>query len=448
MEDVNGRFVLTFPIKTELYQEHILEKRFRIGERLYNRFLDFEFKKYREMTKTRKYRKAVDDILFLSKEIRESIDKNALKDLKAKRREAYQVIYDIKKEHSWSKFGFSGDMKRFRGHYKTNLSSQICNDLAVRCFNAFERVETENWTSLLKGEEPKSFVHFKRANTLRTLSGQQNTNGIRCLDTNDEYRKMIYWQGLTFFIQLDKKLSYDWEAFRNKICYCAIKRNKIKGKWHYYVQVIFKGNVPTSFDKVTGEVKHQLGKGHVGLYFQATKLTVATKSKSKVYNLTQVDEESEKHKNELLTLMANSRRAMNPDNYNEDGSSKKGRLRWTYSNRYKTYRDEVNEIYRKQDEKRKLMQEVIANEILSMGDSFSCNDMSFKFLQRKVGREIQTASPATLKSTLERKLGYHELELNKFSYSVLNEKMENENIDKSENIKVAQMICAMDANGE
>lgn len=230
MSDTKERFVLTFPIKTELWEEHILEKRFRIGERLYNQFLEFEINKYREMTKTRKYRKAVEDIVSLSNQIRSTKDKAELKTLKAKRKDANQVIYDIKKDFNWSKFGFSGDMKQFRGHYKKNLSSQICNSLAARCFSAFENVESENWTSLLKGEEPKSFVHYKRAHSLRTLSGQQNTNGIRCVDTDDEYRKKILWQGLTFYIHLNKKSTYDWQAFRNDIAYCSIKRNKIKGK--------------------------------------------------------------------------------------------------------------------------------------------------------------------------------------------------------------------------
>lgn len=42
VEITSGRFILTLPLKTELYQEHILEKRFRLGEQLYNKFLNFE----------------------------------------------------------------------------------------------------------------------------------------------------------------------------------------------------------------------------------------------------------------------------------------------------------------------------------------------------------------------------------------------------------------------
>ena len=36
MSDAKGRYILTLPLKTEVYQEHILEKRFRLGEHLYN----------------------------------------------------------------------------------------------------------------------------------------------------------------------------------------------------------------------------------------------------------------------------------------------------------------------------------------------------------------------------------------------------------------------------
>lgn len=441
MNEEKGRFILTFPLKTESFQEHILYKRFRIGERLYNKFLNYEIKKYREMTKSKKYRKALETIICLSNEIRNCKDKTEIKNLKAERKEAYQIIYDIKKANNWSKFGFSGDMKRFRGHYKKNLNSQICNNLAVRCFNAFEKVESENMVALLKGEEPTSFVHFKRKNSLKTLCGQQNTNGIRCVKTEKDNVYKIVWQGLNFVLDVSKYSNYTWQAFRKEICYCAIKRVMMKGKYHYYVQITFKGKVPTAYDKVTGEVKHPLGNGNVGLYFQAKTLTaVSSNGTKKHFNLIIKDEDKEKRLKELQTLMAHSRRALNPDNYNEDGTNKEGKLYWKISKRYRRYRVELGEIYRKQDEQKKLMQEHIANEIISMGNAFACNDMSFKFLQSKVGKTIQTASPAMLKTTIDRKLGYHDVEIRKIQYSILNEEFSKKNIEKNQNLEVASLL--------
>lgn len=96
-----GRYILTLPLKTELYQEHILEKRFRLGEELYNKFLSYEKKKYYEMTKRRDYRDAQSLIKDLTMQINE-LDKKSDKskeskklsqDLKKKRKEQYDAIY-------------------------------------------------------------------------------------------------------------------------------------------------------------------------------------------------------------------------------------------------------------------------------------------------------------------------------------------------------------------
>ena len=95
MSDVKGRYILTLPLKTEVYQEHILEKRFRLGEHLYNNFLSFEKKKYYEMTKRRDYRDAQNLIKELTVQIN-SLDRQANKS-----KESKQLIwYYVKKKDS------------------------------------------------------------------------------------------------------------------------------------------------------------------------------------------------------------------------------------------------------------------------------------------------------------------------------------------------------------
>ncbi len=110
MSDVKGRYILTLPLKTEVYQEHILEKRFRLGEHLYNNFLSFEKKKYYEMTKRRDYRDAQNLIKELTVQIN-SLDRQAnkskeskqlIQELKKQRKEQYDIIYNIKKMFDWS----------------------------------------------------------------------------------------------------------------------------------------------------------------------------------------------------------------------------------------------------------------------------------------------------------------------------------------------------------
>lgn len=450
MSDVKGRYILTLPLKTEVYQEHILEKRFRLGEHLYNNFLSFEKKKYYEMTKRRDYRDAQNLIKELTVQIN-SLDRQAnkskeskqlIQELKEQRKEQYDIIYNIKKMFDWSEFGFTKDIKRYRRYYKANLNSTICENLSGRCFKAFEKMESELIKDQYRNDEDKvnPCVHYKRKDSLRCLTAKRNSTGIRF--SLDEKNRIgtVKWQGLEFLIDLTKCTLYEWQALHSEICYCAVKRDKIKGKWKYYIQITLKGHVPDKFDKQTGELKRQLGKGNVGLYFTSTSLTVSTENGVKTYPLEIKNHEDKK--TELLQKMDASRRATNPDNYNEDGTSKeKSEIKgWHFSKAYKKYRAELYEIYRKECEEKKLLQEILANEVIASGDVFNCNKMDFKFLQRNLGKKIQSASPAMLKTTIERKLSYHGVYINEISYSKLNPIFEEKNVSKKDLEEVAALI--------
>ena len=48
-------FIVEFPLKTEKYQEDILNKRFEIGRQIYNSLVNVTQKRYKEMIKTIKY---------------------------------------------------------------------------------------------------------------------------------------------------------------------------------------------------------------------------------------------------------------------------------------------------------------------------------------------------------------------------------------------------------
>lgn len=446
MSDVKERYILTLPLKTEVYQEHILEKRFRLGEHLYNNFLNFEKKKFYEMTKRKDYRDAQNLIKELTVQIN-SFDefkesKQLIQELKKQRKEQYDIIYNIKKMFDWSEFGFTKDIKRYRRYYKANLNSTICENLSGRCFKAFEKMESELIKDQYRCEEDKvnPCVHYKRKDSLRCLTAKRNSTGIRF--SLDEKNRIgtVKWQGLVFSIDLSKCTLYEWQALHSEICYCAVKRDKIKGKWKYYIQITLKGHVPDKFDKQTGELKRQLGKGNVGLYFTSTSLTVSTENGVKTYPLEIKNHEDKK--TELLQKMDASRRATNPDNYNEDGTSKeKSEIKgWHFSKAYKKYRAELYEIYRKECEEKKLLQEILANEVIASGDVFNCNKMDFKFLQRNLGKKIQSASPAMLKTTIERKLSYHGVSINEISYSKLNPIFEEKNVSKKDLEEVAALI--------
>lgn len=57
-----ANFIVEFPLKTEKYQEDILNKRFEIGRKIYNSLVNITQKRYKEMIKTKKYRKLISSL--------------------------------------------------------------------------------------------------------------------------------------------------------------------------------------------------------------------------------------------------------------------------------------------------------------------------------------------------------------------------------------------------
>ena len=83
-------FIVEFPLKTEKYQEDILNKRFEIGRQFYNSLVNITQKRYKEMIKTKKYRTLLSSL---------SGNKKADKEI-------WKQINDIRKQYRMSEYSF------------------------------------------------------------------------------------------------------------------------------------------------------------------------------------------------------------------------------------------------------------------------------------------------------------------------------------------------------
>ena len=122
--------------------------------------------------------------------------------------------------------------------------------------------------------------------------------------------------------------------------------------------------------------------------------------------------------------MDRSKRATNSNNFNKNGTVKKGRLTWTYSKRYGKLRQKRKEIYRNITIQRKMAHEKLANDILSLGSDVRAETMRFQSLQKRAknttrnkvngkinskkrfGKSLANRAPAMLLTIIDRKLGY------------------------------------------
>ena len=400
-----ANFVVEFPLKTEKYQEDILNKRFEIGRQIYNSLVNVTQKRYKEMIKTKKYR-----------ELMSSLTGNKKTD-----KEIRKQINDIHKQYDMSEYSFHKDVKMMQKHFKDNIDSFTAQKIATALWKSYEK--------FLYGNGKK--VYYKKYGTLDSLEGKSNGSGIRFKDD------MIFWNGLEIPVIIDYNNYYEYQAMQCKICYNRIVRKFIKNKYKYYVQIVFKGNPPVKVDNETGEIKHRIGDGDVGLDIGTRTIAIASQSDVKILELVDRIQNIENQKRRILRKMDRSKRSTNPDNYNEDGTIKKQgnkKVIWNKSNHYIKYQNELRELYRKQAAIRKYQHECLANYIISLGNKVYVEKMNFAGLQRRVkktekndkgkfkrkkrfGKSLANKAPSMLLTIINRKLGYYGEQLIKIDTS-------------------------------
>jgi hypothetical protein len=101
--------------------------------------------------------------------------------------------------------------------------------------------------------------------------------------------------------------------------------------------------------------------------------------------------------------MDRCRRATSPDNYNPDGTAKKGARKWVYLSRYKDLRDEKADAERRLASEGKRSHGEDINRTLALGHVFKLEKLSYRAWQKCFGRSVRRRAPGTYVSQLIRK---------------------------------------------
>lgn len=117
--------VLTLPLLTEPWQEHIIEKRFRIMEHLKNSLIALELRKLKNMQRTKQYRQLEAEISNAPKENRKTL---------------YKKRNELLKNAGFSEFAFIDDMTKMQKHFVEHIATQIAHKSASDVWNSFEKV--------------------------------------------------------------------------------------------------------------------------------------------------------------------------------------------------------------------------------------------------------------------------------------------------------------------
>ena len=364
MKENKQRYVLTLKLETERFQEDILNKRFEIGRQLYNSVLNVVFKRYKEMIKTKKWRNNQNNIANVYKA---ENDKQKAKKLS---KEYFNIKKQMLSDYRLSEYSFYEDVKNIQKHFKDNIDSSTSRKIASQVWIAFDKLLYGN------GKD----VRFKPYNKgLKSLEGKSNKTGIRYILKDN----MLVWNGL--FVKVQNKLNeYEQTCLRDEICYCGIVKKFVKNKYKYSLQLILKGIPPIKINNQTGEIKNDIGYGDIGIDIGTQTVAYVSDLGCKLYELAPNVQNIENKKRLIQRYMDRSKRALNPNNFNNDGTIKKGiKLIWNYSNGYIKAKNELKDLYRKQADIRKLDHNIMANEIIKQGNIIKVETMNFKGLQKR-----------------------------------------------------------------
>ena len=155
-------------------------------------------------------------------------------------------------------------------------------------------------------------------------------------------------------------------------CYATLVPKFIRGKYRVYLHLTIEGKAKPKYDRF-GNPRHKFGKGIIGADIGTQTVAYTSNTEVGLKNLSERGnsiQTSERRERLLYRAMDRSRRATDPQNYNDDGTVKKGRKTWKYSNHYKKLKAKHSELCRINAINRQLAINEDANHLRSLGDVF------------------------------------------------------------------------------
>jgi len=383
--DTISNFVLTLPLKTEKFQEDILDKNFEKFRKIYNACINELYKRYNHMRESKEYQN----------------------NCKYKGKDRNKIFQELNNKYGLTEYSLHYFTKPMAKYFKVN--AMITQVIHKRAFNAFQKLMFH------KGKK----IKYKKYGELNSIEGKVNNKSI--IFKNN----IISFAKLKIPVIIKNNDIYSHMTTRDNIKYCRIKREIIKGKYHYYVQLILDGVPPLKINKDTGEIKHYINNGEIGLDIGTQTLAICSENEVKLLELAPEVNNIEKEKRILNRKMDRSRRSMNSNKYNKNGTIKKGNKdKWIKSKHYIKTQMKLKELQRKQKEIRKQSHNKLANHILTLGNNIKVETMNYKGLQKRskettknktgkfnkkkrFGKSIANKAPAMFLTILDNKLKWH-----------------------------------------
>lgn len=441
-KDTNN-YVVTFPLETEKWQEDLLERSLHRVYDLHNKttkiILDTLKREEEKINAVKSIMKKISS--YPSKEKRTDKQNEEIKQLFEEINQILDTIkthdipnlkrYPTKNRNLISKYGLY-DIINMLLYDNIGGKDENGNDLTFKSY--FPPIDTtvtcEECNKVWRSLEDYLFhggkeIHLKKQSEFNTFGYAIKERSKACTIEKDVTSKKFYLvltkNKKTVKIPIKVKnygfdgFEYEQRALHSKIVKITIKRDKVRGKYKYYVQLTVKG---TPFNK-----GRMLGDGVVGIDPGTRHITCYGKTVRQYTSSVDISK-LRKKKKKLQQDIDRSRRIYNPNKYNDDGTIKKGNKEpWKITKNCRKKINEVKEIERKIEAKREIDQYQFVNSILCEGNEFHYEKTDMKSLSKRskgvrynkdgtcksnkrYGKSIGDIAPSSLISKLEGKVKF------------------------------------------
>lgn len=399
--------VLEMRLKIEPWQAHIIDKKMECARAVYNATLSEAMKNYNRIINTREWQDDQKKVraFYSGRKAGEKIPPE-IKDILDKRRAQYQ-------EALLTKFGIVKIAQKHAKYYNKNISSNM----------ASVGIGAAVWLSIdkfLYGEGKK--VKYKHPGELNSLASNGKSGMMLKQDEKGYYlylaNQMAKAKPLKLYLY-NTRTDYDQDMISRKILIVRLIRKSYENGNRYFVQLTVDGE-PYEKTNENGELLCKRDEGKVGLVIDGNNVYAVSDKESHRFKLDENFKEYEKALEEIETRIEYLRRLNNPDNYEENGTIKRGRLTWNKSCEYKRAVREKKKLTRKRRETLAIRQSIVIKEILEMGNDIYVEKKSYRtkkenydpektdaeYSVKKIRRKkIQNFAPAAFLAKLKTKLG-------------------------------------------
>lgn len=394
-------FILELPIQDGDDVSRFLKPKFSFGTQVYNATLDTALGRLQKLRESKEWRDAM--------ALPNKTERN--KALKRLRQEAGLTefgLQTIANQHRLAAKHFvrvktPGVKGKRKADSECILGAHVAQTIATRVWKAVERY------MFGKGGRPR-FKSQRRQ--LSSLEGKASNCNIIWKPSE----QAVVWNKRPMKVKVPDTW-YVQEALRDpveptkprRVKYCRIVRRTIRGRECYFLQLVMEGHAP---------VRHVYApkSERVGIDPGPSKIT-AYSHEGVFTTKTATVESHDKEIRRIQRKMDRSKRKTNPDNYNADGTTKKGAKRWTFSKNYERLRLVLAEIYRRLEQTRKRDHGMLINLIYSLGGTVAVERNSYKAFQRNFGKSANTYGVGSLIERLKSKAesaGLEFVELNAY----------------------------------